>query len=251
MGKWTVWWQVRFYSHQLQVDQLTSSLSSDCFAAYPTRDFRDDSILSNPDRAYEWLHFHDVMSSKVYGGQEWELAEYLSQPVLAFHHLFASSGAARASWTSNADHQPSAHQRRERGGLHHDQEAAEGLESAFSGPRAEFNAREAEKENRSILSTLLGSFSVHMARAFRSSEDVATELLPCLTKLVTPDVKPVVVGGSGDQRGTASVRTDIERNLVRRAVNVMNGVGITFQRCRVDGDMMAGRTGTWVYRMEP
>ena len=191
------------------------------------------------------------MSSKVYSGQEWELAEYLSQPVLAFHHLFASSGGARPSWTSNADHQPSAHQRRERGGLDQDQEVAETVESAFSGPRAEFNAREAEKENRSILSTLQGSFSVHMARAFRSPEDIATELLPYLTKLVTPDVKPVVVGGGGDQRGTASVRTNFERNLVRRAVNVMHGVGITFQRSRVDGNMMAGRTGTWVYRMEP
>lgn len=216
---------------------------------YPTREFRDDSILSKPDQAYEWLHFHDALSSRVFGGQEWELAEYLSQPALAFHHLFASS-ATRSSWTAVTEYAHPNPQRHGPAGAD-DDGAGEGSQSPFSGPRADFNAREAEKENRSILSGLLASFSVQLARAFRSPEDIATDLLPYLVKLVTPDVKPVVVGGSGEQRGTASVRTEGERNLVRRAVNVMNGVGITFQRARVDGEVMAGRTGTWVYRMEP
>ncbi len=216
---------------------------------YPTRDFRDDSILSKPDKAYEWLHFHDALSSRVYSGQEWELAEYLSQPALAFHHLFASS-APRSSWTSATEYSHSNPQRKGQAGRDDDGTGA-GAESPFSGPRADFNAREAEKENRAILSGLLSSLSVHLARSFRSPEEVATDFLPYLVKLVTPDVKPVVVGGSGELRGTASVRTQGERDLVRRAVNVMNGVGITFQRTRVDGEIMAGRTGTWVYRMEP
>ncbi|KAI9885736.1 MAG: hypothetical protein M1823_002457 [Watsoniomyces obsoletus] len=221
---------------------------TDCFSLYPSHPFRDDSLLSKPDRAYEWLYFHDAISSKIFNGQEWELSEYLSQPILAFHHLFATS--SRTGWSSG---QP-ANQ-----GTHNEDGEENEPPLPFTGPKADFEAREAEKNNRSILTSLLSSFSVSLSRAFRSPEDIATEFLPYLIKLVTPDIKPVVVGGGGDQRGIASVRTDIERDLVRRAVRVMTDVGITFQRCRLENTTDLGSSGgggwrqggTWVYRMEP
>ena len=197
--------------------------------------------------AYDWLHFHDAMSSKVFTEQEWELLPYLSQPVLAFHHLF-STPTRPTAWSSST----TATSQQRHGNEAEDEDDAEPL--PFTGLRADYSAREAEKQNRTVLSSLHAAFPSHsLSRSFRSSEDIATELLPYLVRLVTPDVKPVIVGGGGDQRGIASVRKQSEREMVRRAVEVMSGVGITFDRCKVETDVagVVGRPGTWVYRMEP
>lgn len=212
---------------------------TDCFSIYPSSPYRDDSILTKPDRAYEWLHFHDTISSKIFTGQEWELSPYLSQPVLAFHHLFSSPSHTTRSWTINPSDDVD------------DQDNLDPL--PFTGPKADYSARETEKHNRAILSSLNSSFSIPLSRAFKSPEDIATELLPYLVRLVTPDVKPVIVGGGGgdqQQRGIASVRKSSEKELVRRAVNIMTEVGIKFERGRLETDGL-GRPGGWVYRMEP
>lgn len=224
----------------------------DCFAAYPSQPYRDDSILSKPNQAYDWLHFHDVISSKVFTSQEWELSPYLCQPVLAFHHLFSTSARAAAAWSSAGGADPFRPK---------DDDDDQSAPSPFTGPRADYSARETEKHNRAILSSVQTSLSVSLARAFRSPEDIATDLLPYLVRLVTPDVRPVLVGGGagagagvgGDhQRGgtTASVRKASEREMVRRAVNVMSGIGIRYERGKVEADAV-GRPGGWVYRMEP
>ncbi|KAI9873689.1 MAG: hypothetical protein M1830_010714 [Pleopsidium flavum] len=205
---------------------------TDCFATYPMQPFQDDTLLSKPNAAYDWLHFHDVLSSKVFTGQDWELSPYLSQSVLALHHLFASS--ARQSW--NPEYQKLA-----------DDEEDEPL--PFSGPRADFTAFETEKHNKAILLGLQSALSVSLLRLFRSLEDIAIELLPRLITMLTPDVKPVIVGGSGDQRGIASVRKESERELVRRAVKVMSNVGVIFERARVETETSC--FGGFVYRMEP
>lgn len=205
---------------------------TDCFATYPSQRFQDDTFLSKPNAAYEWLHFHDTLSSKVFSGQEWELSPYLSQSVLGFHHLFASPathsrGNEQKQWGEDGEEEP----------------------LPFTGPRADFSAFEAQKQNRSTLLGLQSALSTPLLRSFRSAEEIATDLLPHLIRILTPDVKPVVVGGSGEQRGMASVRTESERNMVRRAVGVMSGVGVTYERGRVEAAQ--GSHGGFVYRMEP
>ncbi|KAK2758378.1 hypothetical protein FQN54_004228 [Arachnomyces sp. PD_36] len=204
---------------------------TDCFARYPTQAFRDDTTLSKPNAAYEWLHFHDQISSKVFSNQEWELNPYLSQSVVAFHHLFASSNPQ--GWDTDQN----------KTGDDEDEE-----EHPFSGPRADFAAFEAEKENRSILVGFQSSFSAHLTRLFNSHETVATDLIPNLIRMLSPDINPIIVGGSG-QKGVASVRKESERNLVNSAVTVMSGIGVTFEKARVE--IEAGTHGGWVYRMEP
>ncbi|KAI9790645.1 MAG: hypothetical protein M1833_001898 [Piccolia ochrophora] len=207
---------------------------TDCFATYPTQPFQDDVLLSKPNHGYDWLMFYDTLSSKVFSGQEWELSCYLSQPILAFHHLFASP--ARHSWTAAGnDHRTSA------------DDDAEPL--PFTGPRADFEAHEAEKHTKAHLHALQSSLSPPLLRCFRSPESIATDLLPYLMQMLTPDVKPVVVGGSGSQRGVASVRRESEREMVRRAAGVMSGVGVRFERGRLE--TVDGRDAGWVYRMEP
>ena len=209
----------------------TDRIMTDCFAAYPTQPFQDDMYLSKPNAAYEWLHFHDCLSSKVHSGQEWELAGYLSQPTLGFHHLF-SSPAKRHS----ADDQK-----------RWDEEIRDSI--PFSGPRADYEASETLKQNKAILQGVQSSLSISLFRSFKSAEDISTNLVPHLNRMLTPNVKPIVVGGSGEQKGIVSVRKESEKAMLERAVGVMGGVGVTFERSRIEGGF--GGTNSYVYRMEP
>ncbi|KAI1802783.1 hypothetical protein F4811DRAFT_527933 [Daldinia bambusicola] len=210
---------------------------TEVFLDYPNHEFNDDSFLSKPDCAYEWMHFHDTCSSRLFGSQDWELAPYLSQPILACHHLFAAP-IRRANLAYD----------RKWGAADADDEAPP---LPFSGPRADFVARETEKENRAVLQAMQAQLPPTLMRSFRSPEDIAAEFLPYLIRMVSPDVKPVVVGGSGDQRSTASVRKDTEKAMVKRAADVLAEVGIELQKGKIESDSPFSRGPQWVYRMEP
>ncbi|KAK3711319.1 Chromosome transmission fidelity protein 18 [Vermiconidia calcicola] len=218
----------------------TDRIMTDCFSTYPEHPFQDDTVLSKPDAAYEWLHFHDTLSSKVYSQNEWELAPYLSTPVLGFHHLFASP--TRAQYLASA------------------KEDAAGADSAsshsFTGTQASWAAHEASKHNSALLQTLQSSLSFELGRLFSSTSDIATDLLPYLLRMLSPNVNPIIVGGSGSS--TASVRKASEQQLIQRAVQAMGASGVRFDRTKVngfDGGRSAGPSGygstQWIYRMEP
>lgn len=215
-------------------------IMTEIFLEYPNREFNDDSYLSKPDQAYEWLHFHDTCSSRIFSSQEWELGPYLSQPVLACHHLFASPHR----------HQTSVGYDKQWRAADGDGEAA--APQPFTGPRADYSAYEAEKENRAVLQGLQSQLPPTLLRAFRSPEAIATDFLPYLVRLVAPDVKPVVVGGGTDKGSIASVRRDTEKIMVRRAAEVLAEVGIQMVKGKIEEAVpsVAGRT-QWVYRMEP
>ncbi|KAL1954547.1 hypothetical protein VTO42DRAFT_1057 [Malbranchea cinnamomea] len=203
---------------------------TDCWLAYPTQPYQDDTILSKPNAAYDWLFFHDSISTRLFSHQDWELNSYLSQSVAAFHHLFASSD-------------------RPHGKSFEDGEDDDEEKHPFSGPRADFAAFEAEKQNRSIIIEFRSSLPAQLLRSFRSPDTIATELVPSLMRMLAPNVKPVVIGGSGGQGSIATVRKESERALVKAAVGVMHGVGITFEKARVE--METGNYGGFIYRMEP
>ncbi|KAL2060932.1 hypothetical protein VTL71DRAFT_8984 [Oculimacula yallundae] len=216
-----------------EIDRIVT----DIWSQYPSQPFNDDSILSKPTSAYEWLHFHDSCSTRVFTAQEFELMPYLSQPVLACHHLFSSP--ARHYF---------AHETKKWGNAADDEVEEEPL--PFSGPRADYEAFEAEKSNRATILELQASLDATLLRSFRSPEDIATDLLPYLVRMLTPEIKPIIVGGSGDQKGIASVRKEAEKAMVKRSVDVMGSVGVIFERGKLEGDF-GNRTPTWVYRMEP
>ncbi|KAK8119411.1 chromosome transmission fidelity protein 18 [Apiospora kogelbergensis] len=219
--------------HMVETSGEIDRIVTDIFADYPNHDFNDDSFLTKPDHAYEWMNFHDTCTSRLYGGQEWELAPYLSRAVLACHHLFATP----------IRHSQLMYQKR-------DAAEEEAAPLPFTGPRADFSAYETEKTNRAMLQAVQAQLSPTLMRAFRSAEDIATDFMPYLIRLVSPDVKPVVVGGSGDQKGTASVRKETEKAMVTRGAETLLDVGVELQRGRIEGDTF-GRGPTWVYRMEP
>ncbi|KAJ5405837.1 ATPase AAA-typecore [Penicillium sp. CMV-2018d] len=203
---------------------------SDCFASYPIQQYQDDNYFSKPNAAHDWLHFHDSISSKVHSSQEWELIPYLSQSVVAFHHLFATATGRTTDDDKNDD----------------DEEAEE--PHPFSGPKADFAAFEAQKQNRAAMTAFHASFSAPIARIFRSNESIITDLVPYLIRMLSPDVKPVIIRGNGEQRSTATVRKESERALVQSTVRVMTGMGVNFERVRVEHE---GNHGGWAYRMEP
>ncbi|THY65474.1 hypothetical protein D6C97_02403 [Aureobasidium pullulans] len=215
-------------------------IMTDCFSAFPDQPYQDDNYLSKPSAAYEWLYFHDLLSSAVFSHSEWELATYLSQPILAFHHLFA---------TPNRSHGMT--------GKYNDAENAEDSETPipFSGPQASFQALEAQKSNKEILQTLQSSLSLPLLRMFPAPAAMATDFVPYLTRMINPNVTPVVVQNSGTS--TASVRKASEKTLVARAVNAMTASGVRFDRIRLDSETSSSSTmhtsgpQTWVYRMEP
>lgn len=211
-----------------------SHILTEVFAEYPNREFNDDSFLTKPNKAYDWLHFHDQCQGRLYASQEWELAPYLSQPVLACHHLFAS---------------PKRHVPSKGYDKHWGDAEGEAPPLPFSGPRADYQAFEAEKHNRAQLQTILGQLPPSLMRSFRSAEDVATEFLPYLTRLVSPDVKPVVVGGSTGT--TATVRKESEKLMVKRASEVLAETGISLHKGKIESEGFNNRTPQFVYRMEP
>ncbi|KAM3515224.1 hypothetical protein MY11210_001117 [Beauveria gryllotalpidicola] len=216
-----------------------SYIMTEIMAEYPNRDYNDDLYLSKPNQAYDWLFFHDTCQSRLFANQEWELAAYLSQPVLACHHLFASPRRHYNNTTTS-------------GGRWGGADAAEedaGPPMPFSGPRADYQAREAEKHNRAALQAMQSQLPASLMRSFRSAEDMASDFLPYLARMISPDVKPVLVVGS--EGATASVRKESERLMVKRASEVLAEVGIELIKGKIEGDMMSSRAPQWVYRMEP
>ncbi|KAK5954602.1 Chromosome transmission fidelity protein 18 [Knufia fluminis] len=211
---------------------------TDCFATYGTHVFQDDTFLSKPNTSYDWLHFHDSVSSRIYSGQEWELNPYLSTPACAFHHLFSNVDKGTSGWAKDAGP---------------DNQESEEQTHPFAGPKADFAAYEAEKANKTILSEMQGNFSGEMLRLFSSMDVIATELIPSLSRMLSPDVKPVVVGGSGGSAPVASVRRESERTCVRASVHVMNALGIAFEKVRIENEGFGGGTtsGGFALRMEP
>ncbi|KAH7084347.1 hypothetical protein FB567DRAFT_528833 [Paraphoma chrysanthemicola] len=205
---------------------------TDCFTAYPEKPFQDDTMLSKPTAAYEWLHFHDTLNSAVYASQGWELAPYLSNSVLAFHSLFASP----RQHSSNAAADP------------------EAQSTPFSGPGASFAAAEQYKANRSQLMALQSSLSLHLTRMFRSPEEMALELIPYTLRMLSPDVKPVIVntGASGSKSfASATVRKASEKSLVKKSVEAMAATGVRFEKSRIETDDVANRSAGFVWRMVP
>ncbi|EXJ76906.1 hypothetical protein A1O3_10063 [Capronia epimyces CBS 606.96] len=207
---------------------------NDCFAMYPTRPYQDDVQLSKPNAGYDWLHFHDCLSSRVFSDQEWELMPYLSTSACGFHHLFAAVDKGTASWNEEKAEEDDVD-------VH-----------PFGGPRADFTAYEAEKQNRTLLTELRSNFSGSLLRMFNTIDTIATELVPNVGKILAPDVKPVVIGGSGGSASVASVRKESEKLCMRRAVQTMIALDVSFEKVRVEIEGGGAHSnGGYAYRMEP
>lgn len=219
--------------------------NADCFSSYPTHPYQDTTHLTKPDAASGWLHFSSVCSHRVHAQQEWDLAPYLSYPVLAFHNLFASSNNALADAKKNVNPNDAASEEDTKHPLHT--------------MRADAHSHEFYRANAAHLTQLHAQLSLPLQRSFRSHGSMATELIPYALRLLNPAVKPVLVAG------TSSVRRGEERELVSRSVECMRAIGARFEKSKVDfgADEGSGEAAApknlaqahinsgWVYRMEP
>ena len=101
---------------------------------------------------------------------------------------------------------------------------------------------------------LQGTLSLPLTRMFRSPEEMAMELIPYVLRMLSPDVKPVIVntGPSGSKSfATASVRKASEKVLVKHSVEAMAATGVRFERSKIEIDDVANRSAGFVWRMEP
>ncbi|RPB16444.1 P-loop containing nucleoside triphosphate hydrolase protein [Morchella conica CCBAS932] len=217
------------------IDEFDKIMSG-CFATYLTRPYNDDPYLTKPNAASEWLWFQDLLSERVFQEQDYELSGYLSSPILAFHLLFSSPIRQKApqSKYNRKDHEE-------------EEEMA-----PFSGPQAEWEVREGTKEHKALIAsvqTCIKKSEIRLHEAFHAAENVVMELAPWVSRILSPNIKPVVIGGSGPEGGVASVRREGEKKLVMRGVQVMMGLGVMFERVKVEG-IGSGGWG-WIYRMEP
>ena len=261
------------------------SLGTDCFTNYPAQPFQDDDYLSKPTAAYEWLHFFDRLNSAVYFSQEWELSPYLSSPVLAMHHLFASS--SRPTWNANIPNNSF----NTKNNSHNFSSASDSPATQphpLSLSSAPYTALELTKQNKETLSHLQSGMALSIARMYSAPDSLATELAPYILRILSPAVNPVVVGGNSgngnfssgpsssstsSQPGSfASVRKASEKAMVARAVGCMGATGVRFTRIRVgsnesdpfnghdkdDGNSnvhsktpFRAEPSAWIYRMHP
>ena len=245
---------------------LTYFYYIDCFTQYPAQPFQDDNYLSKPSAAYEWLHFFDRLNSAVYASQEWELSPYLSSPILAMHHLFASP--SRPSWNANIpnnsfnnnnnnnnkfnSHGHSATSARSNadvstgdGGGGGSGTTATSQPHPLALPTAPYTALELTKQSKETLAHLHAGMTLPVSRMYSAPDLLATELAPYVMRILAPAVNPVVVGGSGLSSGPssssssshpgsfASVRKASEKAMVARAVECMGATGIRFSKVRV------------------
>ena len=196
---------------------------AECFATYPTKQFNDDSCLTKPNAAYEWLWFADMLSTRV--SSEVSSASYLTYPILAFHRLFASSTSSSRPHNFDTIEEP----------------------APFTGLGADWEAYEAKKENTSIIASIHSSItSPRISMLFKNPSIIAMELSPLANRMMSPHVNPVMVSGSG--YAIASVRRDTEKRMVTRAVDAMDALGVKFEKVRVEG--IAAGSG-WAFRMDP
>jgi chromosome transmission fidelity protein 18 len=179
----------------------------------------------------------------VFSSNEWELAPYLSSPILAFHHLFASP--TRAQFQAAA------------AGPKHENETEAEEAHPFTGPNASWAAHEAQKVNAEHLKSLQASLSLPLTRMFSSPADIAVDLQPYLLRMLSPEISPVIIAGSGKEKGAsiASVRKASEQTLLKRSLNAMGASGVRFDRMKVSQDNGNGGPAwgsqQYIYRMEP
>ena len=161
------------------------------------------------------------------------------------HNLFASS-AASTSIRNGGDHKPS-------------------LDAACGGPDSSYamsRLHETRRANDAVLSSLHNALALPLQSSFRSNAALATELIPYTLRMLSPDVKPTLVGN------VASVRRGSEKERVNRAVDAMCAIGIKFEKGKVEmssgeddegdsrtsfvsGNAAVRANAGWVYRMEP
>ncbi|KAF2154356.1 hypothetical protein K461DRAFT_223778 [Myriangium duriaei CBS 260.36] len=229
----------------------TDRVITDVFSQYPSQPFQDDTFLTKPSQAYDWLHFHDQLSSAVFSSSEWELAPYLSSPILGFHHLFSTSAATRARYASDT----TSTYAKATSSLASD--AAIDEPHPFSTPQASFAAHERERQNAALLQSLHDSLSLPLTRLFPRPATMAAEFIPFVLRMLSPAVNPVLITSSAgpgaakfDNKTTASVRKASEKALVERAVKALIATGLRFQRHKVEGTVGVGKaSGGFVYRL--
>ncbi|KAJ1565258.1 hypothetical protein HK096_003776, partial [Nowakowskiella sp. JEL0078] len=133
------------------VGSLRSSSSS-------SQEITSVSSVSKIEQALDWICFYDSIDKRVNGSDhQYEVLQYMSYPIVAFHQLFAS-------------------------GRRPDQ---------IQFPKSDYENYIISKENSQILNTFGSSLDVVARRNWTNPSLLTTELIPCLFQIISPEIRSV------------------------------------------------------------
>jgi chromosome transmission fidelity protein 18 len=140
----------------INVNGELERLMQGCFESYPHMRFHDVALQKFVDVS-KWLRFYDVMNGRINEKQEYELYKYLPYSIASFHRFFAG--------TTSQDHR-------------------------VEYPRKDYEAYAAKKSYENLMNIFLDG--VHPSnRRFLFDVNLATELIPMLMGIISPDLRPV------------------------------------------------------------
>jgi len=235
----------------------TDKIISDLHNQYTLQPYQDDTFLSKPHSVYNWLHFYDSLSSQVFGSSEWELAPYLSSPILSFHLLFATSTATRARYA------PSIGSSYSNNHISISENHVSDEAHPFTGQQASYLAHERQKHNHSLLQSLHENLSLSLNRLYPKSDSMALEFIPYVLRMISPAVSPVLITSAAPSSSsstnakitTACVRKASEKLLVARSIQALLATGLKFEKHRVDSSIMSinnvKTAAGFIYRLAP
>ena len=157
-----------------------------------------DSKLGNVQAGHEWFCFFDVMHQYIMHSQTYSTMAYLPYNFVASHLLFAASGRSKISYPTQA------------------------------------------QETRSTLNKseqILQSVYTEMApsiRCYTSNVALVRDILPCLMKIVQPNLRPV----------NTQLFTKSEKELLQSAIAALVAYSLNFVQERSE-------EGQFIYKLDP
>lgn len=147
------------------MDRLTTAVMSNgeverimqgCFEAYPMMRFHDVA-LEKFCFIGEWLHFYDQLNYRVNERHEYDMFKYLPYPIVNFHRYFAGAAVQ---------------------------------EHRVEYPRVDYEVYSAKKSYENLIEVFMAG--IHpQKRRFLNREMIASELVPLLMHVISPELKPV------------------------------------------------------------
>ncbi|KAI8577410.1 hypothetical protein K450DRAFT_252301 [Umbelopsis ramanniana AG] len=174
-------------------------LMQGCFESYPKMKFHDVAgakIVA----AFDWLYFYDLINHRSNNQHQNGLYGYLPYPLVNFHRYFAGTVAQ---------------------------------EHKVEYPKVDYENFLAKKSFTNLSNMLISGMSVHQRRN-TTKENITTELLHQLLRIISPQLRPV----------NHQLIKPAEKAILGRLVDIMIDFGLTFVQEKVD-------EGRFVYRLEP
>ncbi|KAG1110739.1 hypothetical protein G6F42_015240 [Rhizopus arrhizus] len=196
------------FDNNKYMDRLTTAVMSNgeverimqgCFEAYPMMRFHDVA-LEKFCFIGEWLHFYDQLNYRVNERHEYDMFKYLPYPIVNFHRYFAGAAVQ---------------------------------EHRVEYPRVDYEVYSTKKSYENLIEVFMAG--IHpQKRRFLNREMIASELVPLLMHVISPELKPM----------NQQLVKPAEKAKLDRLVHIMIEFGLSFVHEK-------NEEGQYVFKLEP